>query len=216
MKKIYILIFTFLMIFIGNNKAQSGIDIALVPIDFNRRADLDDNGRNTFYNGVHYGFKIGYFDWTTASQMKFISLQVSTINKDFSYINNVTNSIDEKENYTHSATSFLFRIGTMRVFNEIDFKSHIYFKNAFLFALRNDAVSFISKERYYGNGNEEKYFSPTYKDPLQFSFGYDIGFGYQYNLTPKLGLYADANVGFRFFEMMSFINTNIGARYRFK
>jgi hypothetical protein len=214
MKKIFFLIFTFLIVCVGKNTAQSGFDFALVPFDYNKRADLDDNGRSYLYDGTHVGFKVGYFNWQTDNLMKTFSLQVTTIDKDFTYYNYSNNTNIIKENYSHNATSFLFKIGAIRVFNEIDSKSHGYFKNEFLFALRNDEVTFKNKEPFFDNPDLKNNFNPDYKDPLQFSFGYNVGFGYQYNIIEKLGLYGDVNIGFRFFEMMAFVNSNVGLRYR--
>ena len=39
-------------------------------------------------------------------------------------------------------------------------------------------------------------------------------YNHRSNIIEKLGLYGDVNIGFRFFEMMAFVNTNVGVRYR--
>ncbi len=211
MKKILIFIFAFTAIFTQKSFCQSGIDFSLVPVDYVQRADIADELKSELYSGIHYGVKLGYFKWQTPSIMSSISLQVTNINSDF-----YTKNYDDitYNNFTQSTTSYLIKIGTIKVFNEIDYKSHFYLKQAFNMSFRSDKITQTNKNSLTNNGGFNLY--RNIEDPVVFSLGYEGGMGYQYNINKKLGVYADAALGFRFFELMLFLNTNLGVRYRLR
>lgn len=213
MKKIHIFIFAFIAIFTQKGFSQSGIDFSLVPVDYVQRVDLGGDNRAQLYSGAHYGIKLGYFKWETPSIMTFISLQLTNFSKDF-YTQNYDNG--KFNNFTQSATSYLIKIGTMNVFNEIDYKSHIYLKQAFLIAMRSDKVNQTNTDALTNNAGVSLRYDDNKEDPVGFSLGYEAGMGYQYNVNKKLGVYADATLGVRSFEVMFFLNTNLGVRYRLR
>jgi len=215
MKKTYLFLLITSLFINQNCFAQSGIDFSIVPIDFNYRVDLDGNGNASKVEGNHYGIKLGYFSWIDETWMKKYSLQINNFDKSFDGYTYDNNGNITDGSYNLNVKSYIFRSESMFFSNEIDFKQHIYFKTAFLLGFRNDKISFTKKDPSSVNTNDQ-FFSFKNVDNAQLIIGGDLGFGYQYNIKHKIGVYAELNVGTRLYEAMTFVNANIGVRCRFK
>jgi hypothetical protein len=220
MTKIKILLILITIVFkINNASAQAGIDLSFSP--FNSYTDFKDEIVNSLEKESNLSFRIGYFEWTTVNAMNKYSLQInSTNNTIYTLTSSDIWGKEVKTNYSYEAQSYIFRFEGIGVFNEIDCKSHFFFKSAYLFGLKNTKLSATNTEiiNTGSQNTDSKEISNSNFDKLGGSdvlFGFELGLGYQYNITKLMGIYLDAGVGY-ILPSVYFYDTNIGIRYRFK
>jgi hypothetical protein len=224
MNKINFLLILLLALKINTSSAQSGIDASFSP--FNKYVDFADDLDNKFLEGYHTSFRLGYFKWINEDAMLKLSLQMSSITNDnFFSVNSDYNTFPTtyiKNKYKFESTSYVFRYEAIGINNEIDFKSHLFFRSSYLFGLRNTKIGISGTERTENDNSQYRssnYYLDSYNgeelNGTSYIFGIEYGLGYQYNITKLIGVYADANIGFMLISTF-FYDANVGVRYRLK
>lgn len=223
MKKIYTLIFAFLVVFIGNNKAQNGVDVSYSPFNSTLFLDEDDYESEKLFGGNQLSFRVGYFEWISETEMFNFSLQVKSKSADFYTVIQDFSSFPStriKKNYSFNSTSYILGYEGLDFYNEIDYKSQVYFRKGYLIGIRNYTITEQSSEIIPANSQYEESLdfsgldSETKKSDFIFAINY--GLGYQYNFTKKVGLYVEGNVSFDVPSISFLYNANVGLRYRIK
>lgn len=216
MKKLLLIIIALLTINTLKLNAQSGIDFALSPLNFHHFWGNEEDEKNTLFQ---FGAKIGYFKWVNEYIMRGPSFQYNTTLNltntvaDYNYTNN--NAVISL--YNVQTASYIFKYEYAYVFNAIDYKSHHFIRSSWLTGWSTKLEETLASKKIVSSSSDEFKNNKELKGNFAFPiFGFELGYGYQYNITKKLGVYADINVGMRLFESMGIMNSNVGVRYRFK
>ncbi len=194
MKKLFSLIFIFFCTMAI--KAQSGIDIAVIPVHFSPQ--IIDNSNNINM----YGLKIGYFKWINDDQIRSVYLQAHGNSKSFS--DQVYNS-----NFDQSSYKFCVNYDFTWILGEMDLKSNFYYRERIF-------LGYVVNNKKY----TDTQLSSLNKNTNYFMGGYGYGFGYEYKVKPFVVIYVDlgANGEFNFtdfWKFSDFATAQVGSRIRF-
>lgn len=176
-------------------KAQSGIDIAVIPVH------VQSKFIENFSDANLYGVKIGYFKWINVDQIRSVYLQAHGNNK--TYVDQTNNS-----NFDASLYKFCINYDFIEISNEMDSKSHFYYRYRIFLGYQSGKINYSDSQFFSKNQNISNFIG-----------GYGLGLGYQYNIKPFIGIYVDLGVNLDFIlkdltQVNEFATAQIGIRIR--